>query len=79
MSATQWFLIGSLALVGWTFAIFYSKRNFPLLGCRSCGATGKIWEPVWMAWLCFRSRRAFRLCTACSGSARYSRKHPLSR
>lgn len=77
MSGVQWFLVGVLVVASWAAVVVYSKRRFTLLGCRSCGSTGKVWEPIWMAWLCFRTRPAFHLCTSCGGSARYDRKRYL--
>lgn len=67
-------LIVLVAFTFWFCTVLYSKRTFPLLGCKACGATGKIFEPVWMAWMCGRRGRAFRPCTACSGGGKTQRR-----
>lgn len=74
MSGFQWFLLIVGLLTAWYLIYEYSKRHYDHLACRACNGGGKIWEPVWMAWVLFRRRRAFRLCTACGGSARYVRR-----
>jgi hypothetical protein len=74
MSTPMIILCVLIAFLIWFTVLIYSKRTFPLIGCKSCGATGKIFEPLWMAWLCGRRRRAFRLCTACSGGGKTQRR-----
>lgn len=74
MSTFQWVAVIVIALGLWALNYSWSKRHYHFLACRSCNGGGKIWEPIWMAWLCLRRRRAFRLCTACGGSARYARR-----
>jgi hypothetical protein len=74
MSALQWATAAAVLAFLWLLTYRYSRKHYNFLACQACKGTGKIWEPVWMAWACLRRRRAFRLCTSCGGSARYERR-----
>jgi hypothetical protein len=74
MNTFYWVSLTIIALGLWALAYLYSKRHYNFLACRACKGGGKIWEPIWMSWLCLRRRRAFRLCEACGGTARHARR-----
>lgn len=77
MNAYQWTAVIIVALGLWVSAYLYSRKHYNFLACQACKGGGKVWEPQWMAWLCGRRRRAFRLCTVCGGSARHERRGPF--
>lgn len=74
MNVPMVILIVLITFTTWFCVLLYSKRTFPWIGCKSCGGTGKIFEPLWMAWACGRRRRAFRPCTDCSGGGKKQRR-----
>ena len=65
-------VFGAAAL--WFGLVLYSRHTYPWLSCAACGGTGKDFEPLVLAWLCFRRRRAWRPCGACGGSAKRERR-----
>jgi hypothetical protein len=69
----------ALAVVVWGITVGYSRRTWPYLGCKTCGGTGRDYEPFLLALLCLRRKRAWRDCGACSGKARYDRRDRSSR
>lgn len=80
MTTLAWIGLGLGAAAGWAIAVSYAFRRYPNFGCRSCGGTGKKFEPLWLAVLCFRlGRRAWGPCHDCSGAANYQKKWWLSR
>ncbi len=68
-----------LAIVAWGMTVGYSRRTWPYLGCKTCGGTGRNYEPLLLALLCLRRKRAWRDCAMCSGKARYDRRDRSSR
>lgn len=55
-------LIVLIAFTFWFCVLIYSKRKYPLLPCKKCGGTGKIFEPFWMSWMAGRRVRAYHKC-----------------
>lgn len=64
----------TLTLVVWGLLVGYSRCTWPYLGCKTCGGTGRDYEPRLLALLCFRLKCAWRDCAVCQGKARYDRR-----
>ncbi|MDA1359757.1 hypothetical protein O1R50_08995 [Glycomyces luteolus] len=81
LGATGGIVVSTLALavVVWGMTVGYSRRTWPYLGCKTCGGTGRDYEPLLLALLCLRRKRAWRDCAVCNGKARYDRRDRSSR
>jgi hypothetical protein len=73
MDPTLIAVLTALLVLCWIGLIFYSRRKYPYLACRSCKGTGKDFEPMWLMWVCLRRERAWRKCLMCGGVARRER------
>ncbi|GAB3234687.1 hypothetical protein GCM10027447_31960 [Glycomyces halotolerans] len=75
---TTHFIALLAAAVLWSAAVAYSRHRWPYLGCRTCGGTGRRFEPLVFTVLCLRRARAWRPCGACSGGGQRSRPKGLA-
>lgn len=75
-----WTAIAIAVVAAWAATAHYAFRHYPNFGCRSCNGSGRKYENVFLALLCFRfTRRAWGPCKDCSGTANYQKTWWLSR